>query len=231
MHQLLEFKYLPRNAGIEYANSLLTFFRHRYNINASELNRPGFPCIGHYQHHLIDDIQRVTIKIYDDMKPNYPQWWNSNTFMHGNFKTTESFGIVPILPLKECDKVSLADVDKYPPSIKYLALRQHSIVPVMPIHSNEEKDLFIKVLPIYANGNSNSWLEEMTFDWNCGILKTGTGPNDIALDKKPGVNQKIFKKIVKHLDDAYSLYLDIIKRKTILRECRIPLQNMRLYYY
>jgi hypothetical protein len=74
-HQTLEMKFQPWNAGPQFADALLALFRHRYNIRASEKYRPNFPRIGHYDHHLIDEVQEITLRLFG--RPVH-QWWQQN---------------------------------------------------------------------------------------------------------------------------------------------------------
>ncbi|KAJ3004701.1 UNVERIFIED_CONTAM: hypothetical protein HDU68_004936 [Siphonaria sp. JEL0065] len=201
LHQLLEQIFSSMNCSSEFMDAAISQIRHVFNIRASERHRPGFPKIGHYEHYLIDHINEITHRIYG--KPVH-KWWTVTSLFRA---TSETFGVVPLLPEEDWDVVSDEAVKNYPLSYRFLAKRTRSLVPYLPVHTATEWRMFTRNLSFFVGGNKDDGVaksgrinfKEMASRWNAGTLPL----DPIA----PVVSQELVvcKKFESHFEDAYKV--------------------------
>ncbi|KAI3653135.1 hypothetical protein MP228_002560 [Amoeboaphelidium protococcarum] len=212
VHQKLAMKFQPWNAGPKYADLAAAVLRHRYNVRASQRNRPGFPTIGHYNHDLIDKIQDITQKIYG---LSVHDWWTpiNQLKLHG-----ESFGILPVVSTDQQVNVSVSDprIEKYTESMKYLAVKMKTLIPHLPIYSVEEMKCFNVSVSKYMRGTFKQ-IDYKLFadDWNAGRLK----------GKPDGIS--ITCKLPEHLESYYKTFLKALTRKNAISFHSLSLQMVK----
>ncbi|KAI3636130.1 hypothetical protein MIR68_005482 [Amoeboaphelidium protococcarum] len=212
VHQKLAMKLQPWNAGPKYADLAAAVLRNRYNVRASQRNRPGFPTIGHYDHDLIDKIQDITQKIYG---LSVHDWWTpiNQLKLHG-----ESFGILPVVSTDQQVNVCVSDprIEKYTESMKYLAVKMKTLIPHLPIQSVEEIKCFNVSVSKYMRGTFKQ-IDHKLFadDWNAGRLKAK--PDGIAITCK----------LPEHLESYYKTFLKALTRKNAISFHSLSLQMVK----
>ncbi|ORY29256.1 hypothetical protein BCR33DRAFT_772567 [Rhizoclosmatium globosum] len=218
-HQLLEQIFSSMNCSPEFMDAVLSQIRHVFNIRASERNRPGFPKIGHYEHYMIDAINEITFRIYG--KPIH-KWWTVTSLFR---PTSETFGIIPHLPEEEWEPVTEKDVESYPRTYRFLALRTKCLIPYLPVHTPAEWRLFTQNLSFYvgktAGGSSSkSGLENMALDWNSGKLP--------VCPKAPTISKELIitRKLEAHLEDAHKVLLKRLQRKDLMNKNKTGMSSL-----
>ncbi|KAJ3068807.1 hypothetical protein HDU98_008084 [Podochytrium sp. JEL0797] len=146
-HQKLEMLFDSWCASPELAACGLTLIRHWTNIAASERNRPGFPRTGHFDHYLLDRVQEIGLRLTG--RKQFP-WWPTCAIKQ---RGTLEFGFVPMLPSSQQDVVTTDLVKGYPDKYAYLAYQTRSLIPILAVHTREEKKLLSKVVPRYLGGS------------------------------------------------------------------------------
>ena len=125
--------------GVALSDALLSEWRHRYNHNASERRRLGFPKLCHYDTWLIDSIQILVEETRNRLI--YPGWSNTADYK----PTPERFGTVAIhspelhaavMEIDVPNDISLTG-DK-----KYIAESMGVPLPFLPVYGKDEKSLF-----------------------------------------------------------------------------------------
>jgi hypothetical protein len=208
-HQKLMLKIQMWNASPIHVHDVLANFRHRYNIRASERNRPDFPSIGHYDHHLIDRIQLLTRNIYGC---GIHRWWKPAV---GSRDLPETFGVIPCVNPAEYEVVTDHDVKDYPPTMKFLAQRMKTKIPHLPIQTETEMRLYnASVLSYIPVNGSEAGIDfnSMANDWNSGKLQF-VGDRIIYQISHDAVRQKL----PEHLRSYYRHYSRASERKLCVR--------------
>jgi hypothetical protein len=138
VHQKIIRNFGSFNASPMLADALLAEYRHRHNVDMGIL-RKGSRNAGHYCTWLIDSLKKVSSALMQDQAPF------SDHFASYEFNTTgERYGIVPVQmpdffsPFDEQMKLS--------PSLKYLSRMLGTKFPILPVHTDKEKDLFHKLI-------------------------------------------------------------------------------------
>lgn len=219
LHQYLTTSFGHTYAGPMYCDTLLLILRHMYNWRMSKKNRPFFPNVNHYDGLLIDRINNLYELIYGF--PKYRNWMSFND----NLPTEESpFGIVPITPSRT-SSITASEEDKEAlkknKMLSYLAQRQKSPIPFMPIRGESEKRLVHRKLN-EAVSNNNSLTNQSIFD----SIADDWNSNEINVAKKrypklPSHFSKYLKRWRKNQDrrDA-EIYSGSNRLSTVLE--RIP---------
>ena len=88
VHKQIITTYGSWSTGPEVFDCMLSVFRHRYNHNVAARRRPGFPTLGHYDTHLIDELQLLVEQNHNKLL--YPHWSNSFDLA----RTDETFNTV-----------------------------------------------------------------------------------------------------------------------------------------
>jgi hypothetical protein len=138
VHQKLREKFRYWGIGLDYADVVLAFLRHRHNVRASARHRKGFRFVGHYRYDYIDLVQRLAKEAGFD---EYPWWRNTSDCP----VTEERFGIVPIVPLEKQEDVEYESLRKdynYSSTMAYVCVNQKTTIPYFTVHTPKEKDLF-----------------------------------------------------------------------------------------
>lgn len=184
LHQYLMTSFGHTMAGPRYTDVLMMVLRHFYNWRSSRRNRPGFPPLNHYDGRLIDRINNLYEIIYG--YPKYREWESFNEHL----PLEKAFGVVEIDPeltsnIKFTDEdKSLVDISK---SLKYLANRQNSPIPFLPIRGEKEKRLAHRKLREIMTNNesvsSQAVFDRLSKEWN---------------SKEISVANKIFPKLPSH---------------------------------
>lgn len=167
LHQYLTTSFGHTRSGPRYSDNLLTILRHMYNWRMSLKNRPKFPNILHYDGLLIDRINALYEMIYGYRK--YRNWQPFNEYI----PSVSVYGIVPIkntltssLKATEEDKELLSKNGM----LSYLARRQNSDLPFLPIRGENEKKLIHKMLCNIVQSElslkNQSVYEKVALDWN-----------------------------------------------------------------
>ena len=185
LHQYLTTSFGHTVAGPMYSDELLTIVRHQYNWRMSLKNRPGFPCLTHYDGVLIDRINNLYEIIYGYAK--YRDWVSFNE----NLPVESAYGIVSItkelttnLTITDRDKTTLTKNNM----LSYLGLRQDTVIPFLPIRGPKEKMLIhqkLNELTVREESMSNeSVFYKLCIDWNTHCIS---------------VDDKIYPKLPYHL--------------------------------
>jgi hypothetical protein len=140
IHQKIVQAFGTYNAGPALADDLLAEFRHRHNEDASRRNRPNYLDVGHYDTWMVDDLQNVMIEL--GFQNPFPNWVNSSSFK----PTNEAFGIVPLAAIPEHMKYDKNRNDGMAPANLKLAIKMKVRFPFLPIHSDEERRLYRRIL-------------------------------------------------------------------------------------
>lgn len=194
----------------------LANYRYRQNITAAERNRVGFPVIGHKSHHLIDWITTLTEKLYNR---RLYTWWPT-TFKEslGILK----FGFVPPQPRKEQIHVTRDSVSHLSAGMQFLAIKQMSRVPILPVQTKAEIALYSKTIAHYLSGLSYDF-EKMCYDWNNGLLPL----QDHSMREKPD-GKLIRAKLPCHLESHFKNGATAMLKAQMLRQKRpllLPLKE------
>jgi hypothetical protein len=186
-HQHIEMRFQPWNAGPKHVDLVLLLIMHRFNIRASERNRPNFPVLGHYDHFLIDLIQEITQELFGNSV--HQNWWERTT---AGIMSEESFGITSQLhfcPGQNPPTDEDLSGKEYTPSLQHLCKRTQLLIPFMPVHTREERALFKAAVynyigkSVHEGGGASSEpdFELMANDWNKGEVCTPTRMHLVAL--------------------------------------------------
>lgn len=165
IHQYLTTSFGHTMSGPWYSDTLLAMVWHFLNWRMSMKNRPNFPRIMQYNGLLIDRTNALYELVFHH--PKYRHWDNFND----NLPTDSPFGIVPV-PNKKAIKFTDED-EAYLSNNKmltYLAHRQKSKIPFLPIRGkNERKLVHTKLNELVSSSVSMSnqrVYEELCKDWN-----------------------------------------------------------------
>lgn len=161
-HQFIEMRFSSWNAGPEFALNALILLVDRRNKRASAKNRADFPNIGHYDHHLLDEIQIVYKDLFNLKRFN---WWKPADATWSVLN--EPFGMVPTLPIDQQEIVTDADIKDFTPTMKFIAKMTKTKVPYIGMYGKDEKLLFLKTVSNYVN-NGGIDHDRMADDWNSG---------------------------------------------------------------
>ena len=141
--------------GIETADCLLMWFRHRFNHRASERNRADFLRIGHYDTWIIDELQILVMKNHGVRL--YTGWVNS----------TERFGTIPIhsrsIDAKLKTKFWWKGPFKLSRDQQYLARKTGVPIPFLPVTSPAEIAVFKTLVEPLERGKID-W-EQIALQW------------------------------------------------------------------
>lgn len=171
LHQYLTTSFGHTVAGPYYSDCLLTILRHFYNWRMSRKNRPGFPRLHHYNGLLIDRINSLYELIY-----GYPKYRNWSSF-NDSLPWKSPYGIVEVERDLVSNVVATEEDGKELSKnrmLSYLAKRQKSPVPFLPIRGkNERKLVHVKLNEIVAEGQSLtnvSVFEKLCKHWNTDLV-------------------------------------------------------------
>lgn len=167
MHQYLTTSFGHTVASPYYSDCLLTILRHMLNWRMSRKNRPGFPKLSHYNGLLIDRINSLYELIFGHAK--YSEWSSFNE----NLPTSMAFGIIAVNE-RFTQSVSATEADKELVSqnqtLKYIAERQGTPVPFLPIKGKNEKQLIHKILSEIITSDtsltSQTLFDKIALRWN-----------------------------------------------------------------
>lgn len=184
LHQYLTTSHGHTVAGPRYSDLLGVILRHHYNWRMSMKNRPGFPKLMHYHGRMIDRINGYYERIYGH--PKYREWEAFNE----NIPECSAYGILPVNnELTPPFPTTAKDLEliKKNPTLQYIAERQNTPLPYLPIRStNEKKLVYQKLKEVVARNESlsnESVFEKLANDWNS---------NEVSIEKK------IFPKLPSH---------------------------------
>lgn len=154
LHQYLTTSFGHTMSGPRYSDNLLAILRHYFNWRMSLKNRPNFPQLLHYDGRLIDRANYLYEVLFG--YPKYRHW----SVFNDNLPLQSSYGIVNI---KDELTTTLAYTEEDTECLKknkmlsYLAKRQNSALPFLPIRGEAEKRLAHKKLnEIVSNDKSMS---------------------------------------------------------------------------
>ena len=224
-HQWLERMFIPWCLGPELSDTIFTLLRHERNVKASEDHRPNFPKVGHSFHWILDQIQRVTKKIFG--KPLY-SWWRHS--VDDKLVTDESFGFVSSRPDPNFKDEDLNGCK--PASLVYICKKMKTKAPLLPMITREERRLFRDNVPKFFTGRGKTPFnfEEFAKEWNNGSLYF-KGSNTRVV---PGIINKVFVKSADLLEQYFKVYQKTINMvacqkalKKSVKEYRSTLDTIR----
>ena len=167
LHQYLTTSFGHTMAGPYYSDILLTVVRYFYNWRMSRKNRPGFPPLQHYNGLMVDRINVLYETIFGYCK--YIDWQPFNE----NLPLKSAYGIVPanteLTSNLSVDNEDINDIAKNN-MLRYVAKRQNSSVPFLPIRGEKECRLVHQKLnEILASGeslNNQTVFDNLSTEWN-----------------------------------------------------------------
>lgn len=177
LHQYLTTSFGHTMAGPMYSDCLLTVVKHFYNWRMSRKNRPNFPQIMHYEGNLLDRINELYLQLFGYVKHRYWSEFNENLPLQES-----TYGIVPInkeltSSLKFTDEDTKLLKDK--PMLSYLAQRQGTALPFLPIRGvNEKKLIHQKLTEIVRSDQSlksQTVYETIATQWNTHHISISDG--------------------------------------------------------
>ncbi|KAG6818718.1 hypothetical protein H0H93_002526, partial [Arthromyces matolae] len=179
VHTHLRSRLPTSGVSVRHVHACLLDFILRHNLLASDtiysyikqvgtLNSTGKPYLGHYSIWLINELQEM-LAFVQDVMPRAQQisgWVNGNLYKH----TTEVFGVLPI-PLELQQKTGMSEYQhelhaKHHHS--FLASLQGTRKPVLPIHNDDERDVFRNLMAnvgSFTCGSGIDW-EKLAKLWN-----------------------------------------------------------------
>jgi hypothetical protein len=166
-------KFNSWQAGLQLIDCTMNTFVNRYIIRAKIRHTPGFKNIGHYDYFLLDELQKLSERLY-----GFPleDWWPNTLSTHLPVK--EMMGVIPITHPREWERVEESSISHLSSDLKFLAKRQKSTVislsynvqiPILPVSTAEEKQRFTREFVKVSLKNNRS--AEPDFDefarlWN-----------------------------------------------------------------
>mmetsp|Transcript_1037 Transcript_1037/g.2176 ORF Transcript_1037/g.2176 Transcript_1037/m.2176 type:complete len:649 (-) Transcript_1037:533-2479(-) len=136
-----------KNCGVKMAAFLLAEMRHRHNQHISELRRGGFPVLGHYSTHKIDQLQELYLHNHGCVL--YPGWDSASAYK----PTDESFDTIALHHSELQDALKtrreqLGDV-KLTKDLQYMCDAMGVPLPFLPFSGKDGKaecQLFAKLM-------------------------------------------------------------------------------------
>ncbi|KAK1737752.1 hypothetical protein QTG54_011524 [Skeletonema marinoi] len=136
-----------KNCGVKMAAFLLAEMRHRHNQNISVLRRGGFPVLGHYSTHKIDQLQELYLHNHGCVL--YPGWDSASAYK----PTDESFDTIALHHSELQDALKnrreqLGDV-KLTKDLQYMCDAMGVPLPFLPFSGKDGKaecQLFAKLM-------------------------------------------------------------------------------------
>lgn len=165
IHQTYTRAFGHSRAGIMYSDNLLTYIRHIHNWRCSLRNRPGFPRLRHFDGEAIDTVNDLYEYVFGVVK--YPDWVTTREVI--NPHTIKSpFGVVSNTS-NDCNTQQQRP-KKFKNSKEYIAYRQHSDIPYLPVSGKHEYELYNELLKNCLHDgkalSSDSTFQEMRRKWN-----------------------------------------------------------------
>ncbi|KAK1227239.1 hypothetical protein PQX77_009768, partial [Marasmius sp. AFHP31] len=169
VHRHLIPKLPTSGVSVRHVHACLLDFVLCHNLKVGTFNSTGLPYHGHYSIWLTNEIEEMKISLQpflSEVQPK-PGWVNGNLYRCA----AEVTGILPI-PKDLRQEYSMNDYSTTEHINQlhwFLASRQHTQRPVLPIHNDEEKKLFRKMMAspsTYKNGEPN-W-KIISKSWNTG---------------------------------------------------------------
>jgi hypothetical protein len=163
-HQSLTKSFGHTFAGAWYNDNVLTQVRHEINWDASIRNDLNFPKIHHYDGLLIDKVNELYVLCF--RKPKYPNWISTNDCLC----TTSPFGITQIkLDDSESNEMPIIPNGNFT-SQSYIAHRQKSSIPFLPVKGSVEnklfRDLVSDAVANFESMSSGNTFSNMVTKWN-----------------------------------------------------------------
>lgn len=136
-------------------------------------NTTGQHYRGHFSIWTTNQIQEYRLTLSDMFSPNPPVHTWAQGWVNGNFyvPTSETLGVLPIPD----DIRSLSGMAPYVPTVdkdqhhQYLAMRQGTRKPILPVHTNVEQELFHSLQqhnPLFAPCTGEPDWQEAVKVWN-----------------------------------------------------------------
>jgi hypothetical protein len=107
----------------------------------------------------------------------------------------------------------------------YLAEKQQAIYPILPVHTDEEKDYFKELMSIYNSGGRNPDWEKLAILW-CRKVNEFGQTTDGQARRHPG---SIYYKTAAHLKSYFVTWNDASNRTATMRANRSTVLETRAY--
>ena len=131
-----------------YSDCLFTVVRHHLNWRASMRNRSGFPKLRHYDGGAIDKVNEYYERCFGHLK--YTSWVCTNDCLPQTQPAQSLYGtIVPIHEEQLNTKFvqnGVVDIQKITTTRDYVAVRQGTNIPYLPVEGVEPNKLFVRLL-------------------------------------------------------------------------------------
>ena len=190
------------NLGTRMLDYFLLFQNTHHNLKVSE-RELGWVPIGHYHHHLLDVLQEQEVQLFGVVK-TYSWFAGTKDWCRG----VGSSGFIPLAFQEKLQDVSFEDMNGLMKQgctrdVAWLAFKQQSIPPHLPVSNEMERKLFEKLLPKYVKAKGFDSLE-MAKAWN----------NDHAILKDKSAT--VYKTTAQFLESYFEEYAFLQIKKTAL---------------
>jgi hypothetical protein len=133
----------------------------------------------------------------------------------------ESFDIIPCILETIQEDVADEKIQHFTPSIQFIAKRMKTVIPHLPIRTEQEWQLFFDTAPQYVNSKGILNSQKMSYDWNQGCLKLFNG----VCSSTPNGSTS-FQKLPSHLALFFETYKKIMHRHMDQRDCKIHIKKL-----
>ncbi|KAJ6612877.1 hypothetical protein B0H10DRAFT_2050822, partial [Mycena sp. CBHHK59/15] len=209
--------HLPTSgAGIRHANASLKDFICRHNLVVGTFNSTGKRYKGHYSIWLTNELQELLSFLEDVLiNPRFITGWvNGNLYQ----RTNEVAGV---LPIPEDIRVKYA-MARFEPSIDsvrphhHLALLQGTRKAILPVHNQEEKDLFRMMMSgsnSFGNFSSDAQVDAGVRIWNA------------KADASDNIFYKLAEQLKVYYNSDWQRTANIIQTQSTTAQARQPLMK------
>ncbi len=133
-----------KNCGVRMSAALLAEMRHRHNQSISEQRRAGFPKLGHYSTHKVDQLQELYLQNHGCVL--YPGWDSASAYK----ATEESFDTIALHHSELHDALKATGEQlgavKLTKDLQYMCDAMGVPLPFLPFSGEAEDKLFAKLM-------------------------------------------------------------------------------------
>ncbi|KAJ7158821.1 hypothetical protein C8R46DRAFT_1224735 [Mycena filopes] len=213
VHTHLRSRLPTSGAGIRHSNACLKEFVLRHNLLVGTFNSTGERYKGHYSIWLTNELQELTYYVQDILiNPQLITGWvNGNLYQQSN----ETTGVLPIpedVRRKYGMAIFDASLDLKKERHRYLASLQCTRKAVLPIHNDDEKALFRKLMGgSFGDLGSSAGADKAVRLWNA------------YADMNAGISYKLPEQLKAYFNGNWKTNTNIKLTKSSTFEVRAPL--------
>ncbi|KAG6835693.1 hypothetical protein H0H93_015646 [Arthromyces matolae] len=222
VHTHLRSRLPTSGVSVRHVHACLLDFILRHNLLAVKfyeqvgtLNSTGKPYVGHYSIWLTNELQEM-IAFVQDVMPLARQitnWVNGNLYK----RTTEVSGVLPV-PLELQRKAGMVE---YQPELhrkqlhSFLASLQGTRKPVLPIHNDDERNLFRNLMARISSFSSGSGV-----DWE-KLVKVWNG----YANEQEKISYKLTEHLTLYYNGEWATQSNVKQTLSITAKNRVPLKK------